>query len=56
VASRRSRLDELRRKILVGAIVLAKVEDRTIDEKILNEWLGAALTKAEDRKLFELDT
>ena len=42
VAGRRSRREDLRRKILVGAIVLAKVEDGSFDEKILNEWLSAA--------------
>ena len=55
VASRRARHEELRRKILVGAIVLAKVENGEFDRKILNGWLGEALTRADDRALFELD-
>ena len=54
VASRRSRREELRRKILVGAVVLAKVDDGTLEEKILNGWLKTALTREEDRALFGL--
>jgi len=54
-AAKRTRHDELRRKFLVGAIVLARIEDKTFDGKILREWLGAALTRPEDRALFELD-
>ena len=55
VALHRSRRDELRRKILVGAIVLAKVEDGSLDKKILHGWLAPALTRPDDRALFELD-
>jgi hypothetical protein len=55
VESRRTRREELRRKILVGAIVLAKVEAGEIEEKTLKQWLDPALTKPEDRALFELD-
>ena len=54
-AAKRTRHEELRRKILVGAIVLAKVEDGSFDKNILNGWLEAALTKAEDRALFGLE-
>jgi hypothetical protein len=54
VASRRSRREELRRKILVGAVVLAKVEDGSLEEKVLQGWLEPALTRDEDRMLFEL--
>jgi hypothetical protein len=35
VAARRARGQELRRKILVGAIVLAKVEEGVLDEAVL---------------------
>ena len=55
VASRRSRREDLRRKILVGAIVLAKVEDGSLEEKILRQWLDPKLEKPEDRALFGLD-
>jgi hypothetical protein len=56
VALHRSRRDELRRKILVGAIVLAKVEDGSLEEAVLKSWLDPAITRDEDRKLFELDS
>ena len=56
VETRRTRREELRRKILVGAVVLAKVEAGEIDEKTLKQWLHPALTKPEDRALFELDS
>jgi hypothetical protein len=55
VALHRSRRDELRRKILVGAIVLAKVEDGSLDAALLRKWLDPAVTRADDRALFELD-
>jgi hypothetical protein len=55
VALHRSRRDELRRKILVGAVVLAKVEDGSLDKKILHDWLAPALTRPDDRALFDLD-
>ncbi len=51
---RRSRKSDTRRKILVGAIVLAKVEAGELDEKRFRQWLDAALTRAEDRALFDL--
>lgn len=54
--SRRARRDELRRKILVGAVVLAKVEQGGFEESTLREWLDAALTRAEDRELFGLSS
>lgn len=54
IAVRRERKDELRRKILVGAIVLAKVEEGAFEEKVLQGWLDAALSRADDRALFGL--
>jgi len=56
VESRRSRREEMRRKFLVGAIVLSKVEAGEIEEKTLKQWLHPALSKPEDRRLFGLDT
>ena len=52
--SRRKRKDDTRRKILVGAIVLAKVEQGEFPPERLQSWLDAALTRADDRGLFEL--
>jgi hypothetical protein len=54
VAVRRARGQELRRKILVGAIVLAKVEEGVLEEAVLRGWLDTALTREDDRALFEL--
>jgi hypothetical protein len=53
-AAKRTRHEELRRKILVGAVVLAKVEDGSFEEKVLKEWMDQALTRADDRTLFSL--
>jgi septal ring factor EnvC (AmiA/AmiB activator) len=53
--SRRSRKADTRRKILVGAIVLAKVERGEIAAADLRSWLEAALSRSDDRLLFELD-
>ena len=50
--SRRSRKADTRRKILVGAIVLAKVERGEIAETELRRWLDGALTRDDDRALF----
>ena len=54
--AKRTRREELRRKILVGAVVLAKVEQGGLEQSTLYEWLDAALTRGEDRKLFGLST
>ena len=52
--SRQSRRDDTRRKILVGAVVLAKVEQGVIADADLRAWLDGALTRADDRSLFQL--
>ena len=52
--SRRSRRDDTRRKILVGAIVLAKVDQGVLDEAVLRGWLKGGLTRADDKALFGL--
>ena len=50
--SRRSRHEDTRRKILVGAVVLAKVEQGALDDAVLRGWLDVMLTRADDRVLF----
>jgi hypothetical protein len=55
VALHRTRREEMRRKFLVGAVILAKVEDGSLDEKMLKEWLSPAVTRPDDRALFDLD-
>lgn len=52
--ARRNRKTDTRRKILAGTIVLAKVAAGEIDEKRFREWLDAALTRSDDRALFDL--
>jgi hypothetical protein len=52
--SRRERKADTRRKILVGAIVLAKVERGEIARADLVQWLEAALSREDDRSLFGL--
>lgn len=53
--SRRERKADTRRKILVGAIVLAKVEQGELASETLHGWLDAALVRDDDRALFKLN-
>ena len=50
----RERKRATRRKILVGGIVLAKVEQGEMAGDLLRGWLDQALTRADDRALFGL--
>jgi hypothetical protein len=52
--SRRERAADTRRKILVGAIVLARVEQGRISDSDLRRWLDEGLTRTDDRALFAL--
>ena len=54
VVSRRERREDTRRKILIGAIILAKIDQGAFDGALLKGWLDAALTRADDRALFDL--
>jgi hypothetical protein len=54
VAAKRARGEELRRKILAGAILLSKVEAGEFDEAVLKGWMEAALSREDDRALFGL--
>jgi len=54
LASRRARQDDTRRKILVGATVLARVDRDELDHADLQAWLDAELTRDADRALFGL--
>ena len=51
---KRQRSDDTRRKILVGAVILAKVERGEWPQERLCELLDKALTRADDRALFGL--
>ena len=52
--SRQARKNDTRRKILAGAIVLAKVEQGVLANAQFRKWLDEALTRADDRALFDL--
>lgn len=52
--ARRTRREDTRRKILVGAIVLAKVDQGVMDSAVLKGWLEGALSRPDDRALFGL--
>ena len=52
--SRRVRKDDTRRKILIGATVLARIDRHELDHAELEAWLDAHLTRADDRALFKL--
>lgn len=54
IGAQRERKAETRRKILVGGIVLAKARQGEIDHAQLYGWLDQALTRADDRALFDL--
>jgi hypothetical protein len=54
VEALRERKATTRRKILVGGIVLTKVEQGEIDNEQFRAWLDQALTRADDRALFGL--
>jgi chromosome segregation ATPase len=54
IESQRQRKEDTRRKILVGATVLARIEQGRIPEAELRAWLDEALTRPDDRALFGL--
>lgn len=52
--SRQARKDDTRRKIIAGAIVLAKVEQGVLPNGQFQRWLDESLTRPDDRALFNL--
>lgn len=54
IESQRQRKADTRRKILVGAVVLTRIEQGHFPKADLHAWLDEALTRADDRALFEL--
>lgn len=54
LAARRARNEDTRRKILAGAILLAKVEAGEFESRMFKRWLDQSLTRADDRALFGL--
>ena len=53
--SKRTRREDTRRKILVGAVVLAKVDQGVLEDAVLRWWLDKALIRDDDRTLFGLE-
>jgi hypothetical protein len=56
IESRRTRREDTRRKILIGAIVLLKIDQGALEKALVLSWLDQALTRADDRMLFGLST
>ncbi|MGO8827932.1 MAG: mobilization protein [Steroidobacteraceae bacterium] len=54
IQAQRERKAETRRRILVGALVLAKAQRGEIEQRQLLSWLDQALTRTDDRALFDL--
>ena len=54
IASKRERKVDTRRKILIGATVLARIDRKELDQGELKTWLDKHLTREDDRALFEL--
>lgn len=50
--AKQHRRDDLRRKVLVGSVVLGLVERGEIEISMLAGWLKGALSREEDQKLF----
>jgi uncharacterized protein (DUF3084 family) len=54
IAAHRGKKLATRRQILVGGIILAKLEQGELDRQQFHGWLDQALTRADDRALFGL--
>jgi hypothetical protein len=54
VETNRARKADTRRKILIGAVVLTKIERNEFKQEQLNMWLNEALVRPDDRALFGL--
>ena len=54
LASRQERKNDTRRKILLGATVMNRIDRGELDQTTVNGWLDQHLTRADDRTLFAL--
>ena len=54
IEAERERKTELRRRILVGTLVLSRVREGALDPNLLRGWLDSSLTRSSDRALFDL--
>jgi flavodoxin len=54
IESKWERKADTRRKILIGAVVMARIDRHELDPADLKNWLNQLLTRDDDRALFEL--
>lgn len=54
IEARRIRKTDTRRKVLVGAVLLARIDQGEFPEAELRTWLDDALTRDDDRAMFNL--
>ena len=54
IAATRDRKADTRRKILLGTLVLERIQQGELDQVQLWGWLGETLTRPADRALFDL--
>jgi hypothetical protein len=54
IQAQRERKAQIRRQILVGAVVLERIEGGEFDRQTLLKWLDAELNRPGDRALFGL--
>ena len=54
LSQRQERKHDTRRKILLGATVLARIDRGELDQRTVNAWLAQSLRRADDRALFGL--
>ncbi|MGB6450227.1 MAG: mobilization protein [Steroidobacteraceae bacterium] len=54
IETRRTRRQDVRRRVLVGAVALERVEKGLLEEAVLKSWLDPAISRPEDRALFGL--
>ena len=53
--SQQERKRDTRRKVLIGAAILAAIDEGTVKEKVIRSMLARYLTRESDRALFDLD-
>jgi hypothetical protein len=54
LASRRAKAEDIRRKLVLGSLVLEKLEAGELDRRTFNRWLDETVTRESDRALFGL--
>jgi hypothetical protein len=54
IAEARERKLDMRRKVLLGTVVLARIKHSESDQRLVMAWVDQFLTRAADRELFDL--